>query len=165
MIFKMYHCKFTFCITTQFLTSYSELLRKQQSIGLLKKALLLSCILLIQSCVSEDPTVLSGEVVDTKTGLKIPGVTVLVSVYEKASFLTIPALYREDTLVSDSQGKFRLVAPYNEGYSRFTINVLKEVASGTFEFASGQDCSPYDCNSFLPGKVHQFKVRIPLDSL
>jgi hypothetical protein len=137
----------------------------KQNYNSVKRLMQLLILLLIQSCVSEDPTVLSGEVVDTKTGLKIPGVTVLVSVYEKASFLTIPALYKEDTLVSDSQGKFRLVAPYNEQYSRFTINVLKEVAPDTFEFANGKDCSPYDCNSFLPGKVHQFKLRIPLDSL
>lgn len=144
---------------------FKKQLKKKQSSGLFKIALQLSYLLLIQSCVSEDPTILSGKVVDTKTDAGIPGVTVLISAYEKAPFLTLPSIIREDTLISDSQGKFRLVAPYNEGYSRFTINVLKEVASGTFEFANGQDCSPYDCNSFLPGKVHQFKVRIPLDSL
>lgn len=131
----------------------------------LKKALQLYCILLIQSCVSENPTILSGEAVDTKTGGGIPGVIVLISAYEKAPFLTLPSIIREDTLVSDSQGKFRLMVPYNELYSRFTINILKEVSDGAYEFANGKDCSPYDCNSFLPGKAHKFTVKIPLDSL
>lgn len=102
---------------------------------------------------------------DTKTGGGIPGVIVLISAYEKAPFLTLPSIIREEPLVSDSQGKFRLVVPYNEQYSRFSINILKEVASGTYEFANGKDCSPYDCNLFLPGKVHQFTVKILMDSL
>lgn len=144
---------------------FKKQLKKKQSSGLFKIALQLSYLLLIQSCVSEDPTILSGKVVDTKTDAGIPGVTVLISAYEKAPFLTLPSIIREDTLISDSQGKFRLLAPYNEQVSRFTVNILKEVASGTFEFVKGKDCSPYDCSSFLPGKVHQFTVKIPLDSL
>ena len=137
----------------------------KQNYKSVKRILQLICLLLTQSCISEDPTVLSGKVVDTKTERGIPGVTVLISAYEKAPFLTLPSIIREDTLLSDSQGKFRLVIPHNEQYSRFTITILKEVASDTYEFANGQDCSPYDCSSFLPGKVHQFTVKIPLDSL
>ena len=137
----------------------------KQNYKSVKRILQLLILLLIQSCVSEDPTVLSGKVVDTKTERGIPGVTVLISAYEKAPFLTLPSIIREDTLVSDGQGKFRLVIPHNEQYSRFTITILKEVATGTYEFAKRQDCSPYDCSSFLPGKVHQFTVKIPLDSL
>jgi hypothetical protein len=137
----------------------------KQNYKSVKRILQLICLLLTQSCISEDPTILSGKVVDTKTDAGIPGVTVLISAYEKAPFLTLPSIIREDTLISDSQGKFRLVIPYNELYSRFTINILKEVSDGAYEFAKGQDCSPYDCNSFLPGKVHQFKLRIPLNSL
>ena len=137
----------------------------KQNYNSVKRILQLICLLLTQSCISEDPTILSGKVVDTKTERGIPGVTVLISAYEKAPFLTLPSIIREDTLISDSQGKFRLVIPHNEQYSRFTITILKEVASDTYEFANGQDCSPYDCSSFLPGKVHQFTVKIPLDSL
>ena len=137
----------------------------KQNYNSVKRIMQLLILLLIQSCVSEDPTILSGKVVDTKTDAGIPGVTVLISAYETAPFLTIPSNIREDTLLSDSQGKFRLVIPYNEQVSRFTVTILKEVATGTYEFANGQDCSPYDCSSFLPGKVHQFTVKIPWDSL
>jgi hypothetical protein len=98
----------------------------------IKRILQLICLLLTQSCISEDPTILSGKVVDTKTDAGIPGVTVLISAYEKAPFLTLPGIIREDTLISDSQGKFRLMVPYNEQYSRFTVTILKEVASDTF---------------------------------
>lgn len=90
-----------------------------QNYNFLKKALQLFCILLIQSCGPEDPTVLSGEVIDLRTNSEIPGVTVLVSTYEKAPFLTLPGIIREDTIETDSLGKFRLVVPYNEQYSRF----------------------------------------------
>lgn len=108
----------------------------------------------------------SGEVVDLRTGSAIPGVTLLVSVYEKAPLLTIPGIIREDTLETDSQGKFRLVVPFDERYSRFTLNVLKEVSTGTFEYLNGeQDCSPYDCSEFIPGKVYKLRLKIPLDSL
>ena len=137
----------------------------KQNYKSVKRILQLICLLLIQSCISEDPTLLSGKVVDTKTERGIPGVTVLISAYEKAPFLTLPGIVREDTIETDSQGKFRLVVPYNEQVSRFTVTILKEVATGTYEFANGQDCSPYDCSSFLPGKTHQFTVKIPLDSL
>ena len=137
----------------------------KQNYNSVKRIMQLIYLLLTLSCVSEDPTILSGKVVDTKTERGIPGVTVLISAYEKAPFLTLPSIIREDTLISDSQGKFRLMVPYNEQVSRFTITILKEVATGTYEFAKGKDCSPYDCSSFLPGKVHQFRVRIPLDSL
>jgi hypothetical protein len=57
------------------------------------------------------------------------------------------------------------MVPYNEQYSRFTINILKETTLGTYEFAKGKYCSPHDCGSFLPGKVYQFTVKIPMDSL
>ena len=138
----------------------------KQKYNFLKKALQLCGILLIQSCGPEDPTVFSGEVVDLRTDREIPGVILLVSVYEKAPLLTLPGLIREDTIETDSEGKFRLVVPYNEQYSRFTINVLKEVGAGTFEFANGEsDCSPYDCSSFIAGKVYKFRLKVPLDSL
>jgi hypothetical protein len=74
---------------------------------------------LIQSCEREDPTVFSGEVVDLLTGSENPGVTLLVSVYEKPpSFLTLSGIIREDTIKTDSQRKFRLVIPYSGQYSR-----------------------------------------------
>lgn len=136
-----------------------------QNNNFLKIALQLFCLLLIQSCGPEDPTVFSGEVVDTATDREIPGVTLLVSVYEKAPFLTLPGIIREDTLETDSQGKFRLVVPYNEQYSRFTINVLKEVTTDAYEFVNGKDCSPFDCSSFKAGNIYKFKLKIPLDSL
>lgn len=137
----------------------------KQNFNFFKKALQLFCLILIQSCGPEDPTVFSGEVVDLRTGSEIPGVTLLVSVYEKSPLLTIPGIIREDTLETDSQGKFRLVVPFDERYSRFTLNVLKEVIPGIYEFADGKDCSPYDCSSLIPGKVYQFRLKIPLDSL
>ncbi|RIW14130.1 hypothetical protein D0X99_15120 [Algoriphagus lacus] len=136
-----------------------------QNYNFLKKALQLFCLLLIQSCGPEDPTIFSGEVVDTATDREIPGVTLLVSVYEKAPFLTLPGIIREDTLDTDSQGKFRLLVPFSEQYSRFTISVLKEVATDTYEFVNGKDCSPYDCSSFRAGNIYKFKLKIPLDSL
>ena len=134
---------------------------------LVKNILGIICMLLIQSCEREDPTVFSGEVVDLSTGSEIPGVTLLVSVYEKPpSFLTLPSIIREDTIETDSQGHFGLVVPYNEQYSRFAINVLKEEANGTYVFVNGgRDCSPYDCSSFKAGNVYKFKLKIPLDSL
>lgn len=136
------------------------------SYRLVKNILGLICMLLIQSCEREDPTVFSGEVVDLLTGSEIAEVTLLVSVYEKAPFLTLLSIIREDTIETDIQGKFHLVVPYNDQYSRFTINVLKEVASGTYEFVNGEtDCSPYDCSSFKAGNVYKFKLRVPLDSL
>lgn len=136
-----------------------------QNYNSLKRVLQLFCLLLIQSCGPEDPTVFSGEVVDTATDREIPGVTLLVSVYEKAPFLTLPGIIRLDTIETDSQGKFRLVVPYNEQYSRFTIHVLKEVTTDTYEFVNGKDCSPFDCSSFKAGNIYKFKLKIPLDSL
>ena len=134
--------------------------------SLFKKVLPIFCVLLVQSCEVENPTIFSGEVVDLETGQEIPEVTLVVSVYEKSPFLTIPSIIREDTVQTDSQGKFRLVVPYNEQYSRFTLNVLKKLADGNLEFVNGnRDCSPYDCSSFKPGNAYQFKLKIPLDSL
>lgn len=137
------------------------------SCRLVKNILGIICILFIQSCEREDPTLFSGEVVDLSTGNVIPGVTLLVSVYEKPpSFLTLPGIIREDTIEADSQGKFRLLIPYNDQYSRFTIHVLKEGPTGIYEFVNGEtDCSPYDCSSFKAGSVYKFKLKIPLDSL
>ncbi|WP_133557228.1 hypothetical protein [Algoriphagus boseongensis] len=124
------------------------------------------CVLLIQGCEIEEPTIFSGEVVDLQTGREIPKVTLLFSVYEKSPFLTIPSIVREDTVETDSQGKFHLVVPYNEQYSRFTINVLKKLSNGSFEFVNeSRDCSPYDCSSFKAGNAYKFKLKIPLDSL
>lgn len=137
------------------------------SYRLVKNILGIICIFLIQSCEREDPTVFSGDVVDLLTGSVIPGVTLLISGYEKPpSFLTLPSIIREDTIETDSQGKFRLVIPYNDQYSRFTINVLKEEITGIYEFVNGEtDCTPYDCSSFKAGNVYKFKLKIPLDSL
>lgn len=134
---------------------------------LLNTILLLFCMVLTQGCEKEDPTVFSGEVIDFSTNNEIPGVTLLFSVYEKSpSFLTLPSIIREDTIRTDSQGHFRLVVPYNEKYSRFTINVLKEEVNNTFSYVNGEtDCSPYDCSSFKAGNVYKFKLRIHLDSL
>lgn len=124
------------------------------------------CALLIQSCEVENPTIFSGEVVDLQTGREIPNVTLVLSVYEKSPFLTIPSIVRVDTVQTDSLGKFRLVVPYNERYSRFTLKVLKKLADGSLEFVNGnRDCTPYDCSSFKPGNAYKFKLKIPLDSL
>ena len=134
--------------------------------SLFKKVLPIFCVLLVQSCEVENPTIFSGEVVDLETGQEIPEVTLLVSVYEKSPLLTLPGIIRVDTVQTDSQGKFRLMVPYNEQYSRFTLNVLKKLADGSLEFVNGnRDCSPYDCNSFKPGNAYKFKLKIPLDSL
>lgn len=133
---------------------------------LVKKILQIFCMLLIQSCEREDPTVFSVNVEDIVTGSEIPGVSVLVSVYEKSAFLTLPGIIREDTIETDSRGYFHLVVPYNEQYSRFTINVLKEGANDTYEFVRGEmECSPYDCSSFKAGNVYKFRLQISLDSL
>ncbi|RIW12891.1 hypothetical protein D0X99_17480 [Algoriphagus lacus] len=96
-------------------------------------------MVLIQSCGLEDPTVLSGEVVGLRTDSEISSVTLLVGVYEKTPFPTIPSIIREDTIETDSQGKFRVVVPHNEQYSRFTINVLKKVANDTNVFFNEGD--------------------------
>lgn len=126
----------------------------------------ITCILSILSCEIEDPTVFSVDVVDKVTGSVIPNVTILVSVYEKPpSLMTLPNIIRLDTTETDSLGHIRLVVPYNEQYSRFTLKVMKEVATDTYEFVNGKDCSPYDCSSFKAGNVYKFKLKIPLDSL
>lgn len=133
---------------------------------LVKNILVIICMLLIQSCEREDPTVFSVNVVDILTGSEIPGITVLFSAYEKPpSFLTLPNIIRLDTIETDSLGHLRLVVPYNEQYSRFTLKVMKEVSTDTYEFINGKDCSPYDCGSFKAGNVYKFKLKIPLDSL
>lgn len=134
---------------------------------LLNTIFLLFCMVLVQSCQIKDSTVFSGEVVDISTNNKIPGVTLFFSVYEKPpSFLILPNIIREDTIKSDSQGHFRLVFPYNENYSRFTIDVLKEEDKNTFSFINVErDCSPYDCSSFKAGNVYKFKVKIHSNSL
>ena len=60
---------------------------------LVKNIMGVTCMLLMLSCEREDPTVFPGEVVDLSTDSEIPGVTLLVSVYEKPpSFLTLPSI-------------------------------------------------------------------------
>lgn len=137
------------------------------SVGNLFRAVLLILgVLLMQSCEIEKPTAFSVDVVDWETGEEIPGVTLLVSVYEKTSFLSLPGIIRQDTIETDGQGHFSLVVPYDERFSRFTINVLKEIASDIYVYVNGKkDCSPYDCSSFFRGHAYKFKLKIPLDSL
>ena len=122
--------------------------------------------LLLSGCEREDPTIFSGDVVDMATGRKIPGVTLLFSVYEKSTFLTLPGIIRLDTVKTDAQGHFNLVFPYDERYSRFSLEVLKEAANGSFDYIRGEkDCTPYDCSSFRSGYAYKFLLKIPQDSL
>ena len=131
----------------------------------LAKGVLQICFLLaILSCESENPTLFSVNVVDFKTGNKIPEATLLLSIYEKpASIMNLPGIIRTDTIQTDNQGYFRLVVPYDEQYSRFTISALKKVGNDTYEFVnSEEDCNPYDCSSFRPGQVYKFKLKVGL---
>ncbi len=135
-------------------------------VNLFKAVWLILGALLIQSCEIEKPTAFSVDVVDVGTAEEIPGVTLLVSVYEKTSFLSLPRVIRQDTFETDAQGHFSLVVPYDEQISRFSINVLKQLANDTYTFANVEtDCSPYDCSSFFRGYAYKFKLKISLDSI
>lgn len=131
-----------------------------------KNLLLFAAMLSIQSCEREVPTAFSGDVVDTVTGNNIPGVTLLVSYYNRAPLLTLAGIIRMDTIQTDGQGHFNLVVPYTERLSRFSINVLRKVGNQTFEFVNTEtDCSPYDCDSFLAGYAYKFELKIYRNSL
>jgi len=76
-------------------------------VNLFKAVWLILGALLIQSCEIEKPTAFSVDVVDWETGEKIPGVTLLVSVYEKTSFLSLAGVIRRDTIETDAQEHFK----------------------------------------------------------
>jgi len=131
---------------------------------LLKRVFQICSLLLILGCEREDPTIFSVDVVDLNTGSKIPDATLLLSIYEKPpSIMTLPGIIRTDTIQTDNQGYFRLVVPYDERYSRFTISALKKVGNDTYEFVNSEaDCNPYDCSSFRPGQIYIFKLKVGL---
>ena len=142
-----------------------EKLLKMKSISnLFKRVIQICSLLLILGCKREEPTLFSVDVVDLKTGIKIPGATILLSIYEKpSSILTLPGIIRTDTIQTDSQGYFRFVVPYYERYSRFTIAVLKKVGNASYEFVNAEgDCNPYDCSLFRPGQIYKFKLKVGL---